>query len=310
MGYKQITCLVFSLLLLQSVFADEIKEQVNVDLVNIFLSATDSKGNFVSDLKPEELVLKENGKVQPITNFSRVLADDSDVPLTIAFLIDTSGSMEQYFDVASRAATTALEQLRPKDKILLFGFDEKAHQITPTAMSPNDIIQALHSLKPENAGTAIYDSTYEVGEKLNDAPGRRIIVLITDGEDNKSQQDSDALAKQLSAVDISVLTIGLWSWVSHGPGGMPGGFSGMPRRGDLNYLAENTGGYVFFPESAHDVDRLLDKFRSAIANQYYIAYKTPLHTKKEEWRKIEINCTRKGVKLKYRRTYKTEAENS
>src|SRR5262249_41645678 len=158
------------------------------------------------------------------------------------------------------------------------------------------------------AGTAIYDSAYEVAEKLNDAPGRRIIVLITDGEDNKSQQDSDSVAKQLSAVDISVLAIGLWSWVSHAPGGMPGGFSGMPRRGDLNYLAENTGGYVFFPESAHDIDRLLDKFRSAIANQYYIAYKTPLHTKKEEWRKIDISCTRKGVKLKYRRTYKTETE--
>src|SRR5262245_34161078 len=107
MGYKQkITFLVFSLLVLQTVFADEIKEQVNVDLVNIFVSATDSKGNFISDLKPEELVLKENGKPQAITNFSRVLADDSDVPLTIAFLIDTSGSMEQYFEVASRAATT------------------------------------------------------------------------------------------------------------------------------------------------------------------------------------------------------------
>ncbi|PWT93414.1 MAG: hypothetical protein C5B54_01835 [Acidobacteria bacterium] len=284
----------------------KLQEQVNVDLINVYLTATDKKGNFIDDLKPEELLIKEDGKQQEITNFSKITSEDSTISLTVAFLIDTSGSMEAHFPVASRAANTVLQQLRPQDRMQLFAFDQTLRQLTPFTTNEPEVEQALAQLKAQNAATAIYDSTCEAAEKIRDQQGRQIIVLITDGEDNKSLKSSDETARLLNSMNITVLAIGLWSWrPAFGGFGMGGNDS--PRRGDLNFIAENTGGYVFFPESATQADEMLNKLRSAITNQYFLAYRTPTISKNET-RKIEISCKRKGVKLRYRRSYSAAPE--
>src|SRR5262245_9851237 len=91
----QFVVFLFSCLIFSIAAAQELQEQVSVDLVEAYISTLDSEGNPIEDLNQNEFILKEDGKEQPISYFSRLQAAESQVPLTIAFLVDTSGSMSR-----------------------------------------------------------------------------------------------------------------------------------------------------------------------------------------------------------------------
>src|SRR3990172_975002 len=129
---------VFSMVVLPSVrvLAQQFHEDVAVERVNVYLTAIDKKGQFVTDLKPDELVIKENGVVQAVTNFANLSLQsndplgEKDVPITVAFLIDSSESMsagiQRYtkIDIVKNASFRLLDELREQDQMMLISFNE------------------------------------------------------------------------------------------------------------------------------------------------------------------------------------------
>src|SRR3972149_4362285 len=128
-GRIRVTVLVFILVSLPFASGQQLEEQVTVELVQVDLVATDSKGSVVTDLTEEDFTLKENGRVQTITHFYNSANDQSRYPLTISFVIDTSYSMHERvagltrIDIAVKAAELVMNQLKTDDLIELIEFN-------------------------------------------------------------------------------------------------------------------------------------------------------------------------------------------
>jgi Ca-activated chloride channel family protein len=292
-----------------AIVQDKLHEEVKVELVNVSLTATDWKGHFVIDLKPQDLTLKENGIVQQITHFSNSASENDEAPLTIAFLIDTSTSMNEgangvrKIDIAKDAVAQILKELRSEDKMILLTFNRDSFQVSELTSDKKQLEQALLTLNIKYGRTALFDSIYTGLEKIKNEWGRKIMVICSDGQDNASTHRLDeVLLGNLNAADITVLALGtvyfepVYSW--------PGQKEELRRaKEELQRLANETGGFAYFPSKLQDANKVTEKLREIIRSQYFIGY-TPTNLSMDgSWRKIEISCKRSNVKLRYREGY-------
>ena len=285
-------------------FAQQIHEDIAVELVNVYLSATDTKGRFVTDLTPAELVLRENGVAQPITNFTNFASEVSDklgergVPLTVAFVIDTSASMgsrvsgQQKIDIVKNAAFRLLDELRTEDTVTLVAFNDVPSEVTPLTLEKKRLEQDLLFQGVNEGNTALLDSVYFAMEKLKGRFGRKIIVVCSDGEDTASYLRFDEVLTNLIASDMTVLAFGTMALNS----------SSLKGRFILQKLAEASGGYAFFPGSLAALDQVMEKLKQGMRSQYSLGFR-PGQKAGGSWRKIEITCKRPGLKLRYREGY-------
>lgn len=292
-------------LLLSSIAIAQIHENVNVDLVNVYLSATDSKGHFITNLKQEELTLKEDGVVQNLSNFTNFALEKSDklgekdVPLTLAFVIDTSQSMgeeisggQQKIDIVKNAAFRLLDELRSEDSTMLITFNDTPTEVTPLTSDRKKMEQDLLFQDVQGGNTAVLDSIYFAMEKIKAKFGRKIIVICSDGEDTASYLKFDEVLSNLIASDVTVLAFGTMALNS----------SSMKGRFILEKIADASGGYAFFPTNLESLNEVMEKLRQGMRSQYSLAYHS---TKKPDgsWRKIQIASKRSGIKLRYREGY-------
>jgi VWFA-related protein len=286
------------------ILGQQLHEEIAIEVVNVFLSAIDSHGRFVTDLTPADLIMKEDGVVQKITNFTNFAREGSDklgekdVPLTVAFAIDTSQSMAQTvsgqrkMDIVKNAAFRLLDELRPEDTITLVAFESFPSQVTSFTSDKKRVEKDLlfQDIKPGN--TALLDAIYFAMEKMKGTFGRKIIVVCSDGEDTASYLRFDEVLSNLIASDVTVLAFGTMALSS----------SSVRGRFTLQRLAEASGGYAFFPTSLGSLEEVMEKLRQGMRSQYSLGYRP---TKKADgsWRKIEITCNRGGLKLRYREGY-------
>ncbi len=267
---------------------------INVDLVNVLFTVTDRKGKLVTDLSKDELKLYEDNKLQSITNFSR----ETDLPLTIAILIDTSSSIRDRFKFEQEAAIDFLYRtLRPKkDKALLITFDSAIELIQDFSDNPEVVAKAIRQVRP-GGGTKMLDAIYlACQEKLKAEAGRKIIILISDGDDNLSLETLSSTLEMAQRSDVSLFTISTNS----------SGFFGLtaPKSDKiLKRLAEDTGGRAFFPFKAEDLSQSFQDISSELRSQYSLAYRSSNGNRDGSFRAIKIDPERKNVKVKSRRGY-------
>jgi len=285
-------------------FSQGIQERVDIDIVNVYLSATDSEQRFVTDLKPGEIILKEDGAIQKIEHFTNLALEpgrslgEKGVPLTVAFVIDISNSMnatihgQTKIDIVKSAALRLLDELRAEDKMTLIAFGETATQVTPLTSDKKPFEQELLFQGVELQNTALLDAVYFAMEKLKQEFGRKIIVVCSDGEDTASYLRFDEVLSNLVASDITVLAFGTMALTS----------SSLKGHYILERLAQASGGYAFFPTSMSMLERMMEKLRQGMRSQYSLGYR-PGKKMDGTWRKIEIRCTRPGLKLRYREGY-------
>jgi VWFA-related protein len=285
--------------------SQDIRETVKVDLVNVYLSATDSKGHFITDLKQEELILKENGTAQSITHFSNFANEQSDklgekdVPLTLALVIDKSESMSteiqgtNKLDIVKNAAFRLLDELRENDRMTMISFNDMPAEETPLISDKKRISTAILFQDVEGGYTSLLDSVYFAMDKLKDQQGRKIIAVFSDGEDTASHLKMDEVISNLVASDVTVLAFGTMSL----------GSNSLRGRYVLEKLAEASGGYAFFPTSLRALNDVMEKLRISMRSQYSLGYKPMAEKTNTGWRVIDITCKRPGVKLRYRKGY-------
>jgi VWFA-related protein len=287
-------------------------DEVTVELVQIDLTAVDRKGAFVKDLQPSELVLKENGHTQQIIHFSNSNDDNSSVPLTVYFLVDTSWSMTSKIgkvtrtEIAQKAANRVLDELREEDRFLVMEFTTSSEEIFSLSSNKEDARARISALKPKGAATALLDVLSLSLQRLEGESGRKIVVLFSDGEDTASKTPYSITVENVRRSDATIVAFGpkpppspLGKNLS-APASIRNAYKGKVL---LENFAEISGGYAFFPNKEKEWEKAMEQLRLLIRSQYTLAYKPAKSILRNQWRKIDIQCKRRGVKLKHRPGY-------
>ncbi len=267
---------------------------VNVDLVNVIFTVMDRRGHLVTNLEKGDFLLYENNAPQQITNFAR----ETDLPLSIALLIDTSTSIRDRFKFEQEAAIDFLTKaLRPRqDKALLISFDTGIDLVQDFTDDLKLLDESIHQVRP-GGGTKMLDAIYlACEEKLRGERGRKVLIIISDGDDNLSIRTVAATLEMAQKSDVTIFCISTNS----------AGFFGVkaPQADKvLKKLAEETGGRAFFPFKAEDLSHSFQDIGDELRSQYSLGYKSSNPARDGSFRTIRLETERKNLKVKSRRGY-------
>jgi Ca-activated chloride channel family protein len=251
--------------------------KVNVKLVNVFTTVTNSGGAPVSDLKEEDFQVFEDGKPQKIAVFHR----ESELPLSIVVAVDTSLSTrgDQKLELES-ARRFAHAILRPIDGLSLFQFSEVVDQITPFTADVRVIDRAINHIRP-GAATALYDTLYLGSQALQQRRGRKVMVVITDGGDTVSQtnyQQAVRAAQEAEVILYSIIIVPIESNAGRDIGGEHA----------LIQLSRDTGGKYFYASGLAQLDAAFQQISDELRTQYLIAYYPSTRLSESDFRRIDI----------------------
>jgi VWFA-related protein len=282
------------------VFCQESRPTIRaeVNLVDIIFTATDKKGQPVRGLKMDDFEIFENKQAQKIEYFSD-LDKSSEVPLTIALLIDTSGSVKDKLDYEIATAVEFFKGiLRPnKDLALIIQFDSEVILVQDFTQNQRDLLRALNSLKAGN-NTALYDAIYlAADEKLKGEIGRKVIIVITDGADTASKVRKEEAIESAQKADALIYGIGVQT---------EGTDFGVLKR-----FAEETGGIFFSPHvNFKEIQAAFQAIGKELQGQYSLAYFPSNKRKDGSFRAVEIRCKTSGVRIRARKGYYAANKNS
>jgi VWFA-related protein len=287
---------------------------VNVNLVDIYFSARDKNG-FVTGLGINDCQLYEEGKLQTIKN----LTAEKNLPLTIGILLDTSGSQQYVLPLEKESGARFLKEvLTPKDEAFLISFDVNVDLLADFTNSPRELQRAIDKASINAAsssagipgigggpmptsnprGTLLYDAVYLAAhEKLNTQTGRKIMVLLTDGGDQGSQEtlkSATEAAQKANAILYVILIADQQFQAGYGP------FSGARAMEDL---AHDTGGRVInVGHNGRKLEDAFDQIQDELRTQYLASY-TPANKEADgKFRKIKLDCG-KGLNIQARKGY-------
>ena len=251
--------------------------KVNVKLVNVFTTVTDSNGSPVSSLKQEDFLVLEDDKPQKIAVFHR----ESELPLSIVVAIDTSLSTrgDQKLEVES-ARRFAHAILRPIDGLSLFQFSEIVDQVTPFTSDLRVIDRAINRIH-SGAATALYDTLYLGSDALLERRGRKVMVVITDGGDTVSKttyHEAVREAQQAEVIIYSIIIVPIENSAGRDIGGEHA----------LIQLARDTGGKYFYASGLQQLDAAFRQISDELRTQYLIAYYPSTRLADSDYRSIEI----------------------
>jgi Ca-activated chloride channel homolog len=235
----------------------------DVTRVNMLFAVTDKKGRFITNLTQDDFQVFENKKPQKILEFM----SESDLPLRLAILIDTSNSIRDRFKFQQEAATNFINSVvRKQDKAMIVSFDTAAELVADLTGDTQVLENAVRSLRP-GGGTALYDAIYfACKEKLSrDQPMykyRRAIVILSDGDDNESRYSRDQALEMAQRADTVLYTIS--TNITH-----------IETDGDkvMRYFASETGGASFFPFQASDLNQSFENIANELRHQYNLFYR-------------------------------------
>ena len=256
------------------------KLKVDVKLVNVFVTVTDSRGAPVGGLTKDNFVLQEDGLDQKIAVFEK----QSALPLSIALAVDTSLSTRHDLPLEQTSAKRfAQDILRPVDALSLFTFSEIVRQQLSFTPDLKRIDEAIDHIRGGSA-TAVYDAVYLVSRSLEHRDGRKVIVLITDGGDTASKVDyQDALraAQEAEAIVYSIIIVPIENSAGRETGGEHA----------LIQLSNDTGGKYYYATSIQELDAAFHKISDELRTQYLLAYYPSQRTSWSEFRRITVHLT-------------------
>ena len=266
--------------------------------VAVYATVTDGSGRLVTDLTQEDFEVRESGKAQPITVFSKEVQ-----PITLVMMLDRSGSMKGNFQLVDQGAEAFVREMLPADKARIGSFAEKI-QLDPEQFTSDkaELIKILRTRLQQKGPTPLWNALDLSIKELKPQEGRRVILLFTDGSDapgnfrlnNMSFMD---VARRAQEADVMVYAIGLEGRDLSG-----GGF-GMVTRPDagLPSIAGDTGGGYFELRTAADLSMTFAKVADELRRQYLLGF-TPSKLD-DKMHKLEVKVKRPGMKVRARKEY-------
>ncbi len=278
------------------------KIKVAVELINLYASVRDDKRRPVNDLSQEEFRILEDGQEQKLAFFSR----QSDLPVTLGLLMDTSGSMQRILYAEQEAASRFLAQvMRKGDLSFVMSFDSNVDLLADHTDDPNRLERAIHGarinapsglgpLPSSRGGTLLYDAIYlACYEKLAGEAGRKAIVLLSDAVDTGSRKSLEAAIEGAQRTDTVIHVLFIEDVEGYGGGG-----GGVARK-----LAEETGGRMVPVRSEKDLKRAFDTLSEEFRTYYTLGYYPSNASRDGKFRKVKVETTRKDLRVLTRKGY-------
>ena len=270
--------------------------EVNVVQVPLIVTVADNKGQLVTTLKKEDFKVFEDNRLQKIDSFS----SETDLPLSIALLVDQSSSTIDNLDFERSAAIDFFASIvkRMKDRAMVIGFSTNAHLLVDFTDDTNSLSAGLKKLQA-GGGTAIYDALYLTSQqKLAREEGdrRKVIILISDGDDTASQYNLLQAMDMVQRHDALIYAISV---------NRASNTKGEDReRGDkaIQRMVDETGGRAYFPTKLSDLYAEFEKIENELRSQYTISY-TPMNPFDGTYRKVRVEVTDKKYKARTRAGY-------
>ncbi|MEI9975193.1 MAG: VWA domain-containing protein [Ignavibacteriota bacterium] len=250
-----------------------------VTVVSMAFSVTDRKGRFVTGLTKDDFDVLENGRAQTIAEFTA----EPTLPLRVAVLIDTSNSIRDRFKFEQEAASQFLDEIlrSDQDKAMIVSFDSNVQTVCDLTSNTDKLSRAIHDLRP-GGGTAMYDGLRFAAERLaQEQPSygfRRIIIIVTDGEDNQSHSTRDQALEAAQMADTFIYAIST------------NNLSSGDTDGDkvLRYFTGQTGGKTHFPFKLEDLATDFQIIAEEVRHQYNITYHPEPLVNDGMFHKVEI----------------------
>jgi Ca-activated chloride channel family protein len=252
-----------------------------VNRVILWVTVTDRSDRLVGDLTKDSFTVYEDGAPQTIRDF---LLEDR--PITMAIVLDSSGSMRDAMPEVHEAAAGFVETLRPQDKALVIDFDDKVFLLQDIVSDQAALKDAVTSTEALGS-TALYDALHAAFRKLRGIEGRKAIVLLTDGDDTSSQFSYNRILEEAKAQSVLIYGIGL----------------GEVKKGVLKEFSETTGGRAFFVAKASQLADVYHKIAEELRRQYYLSYSTTNKTWDGRFIKLEVKSSNPDWTVRARRGY-------
>jgi len=253
----------------------------DVDEVLLHASVIDDKQHIVTNLDRGAFTVFEDGKQQSILSFRH-----EDIPVAMGIVIDNSGSMREKRNKVNQAALNLVRSSNPKDEVFIVNFNDEYYLDQDFT---NDLLKLKDALEKIDArgGTALFDAVVASAEHLkrNARLEKKVLFVVTDGEDNASNENLEQAIKQLQEENgPSVYAIGILGDEEHP----------KKARRALEIIAQRTGGIAFFPKTLDEVDAISKTIAGDIRNQYTIGYRPTNPKSTGGFRQIRVDAHGKG----------------
>ena len=268
----------------------------SVEEVNLIFTATDKHGHFKKNLKSSDFAVWDDGKPPAAV---RSFRSETDLPLRVGLVFDVSGSITSRFPFEQEAAIRFFNQvIRPNtDQAFVMAFNSTPRLVQDFTDDPQLLASGVEKLTP-GGGSAVYDALYAAAsEKLMgthaDRPVRRVIILISDGEDNQSRVKAGDVVEAARRAEVSIYAISTTN-------------SNIFSRGDhvMERLGDETGGRTFFPSKIEDVVHAFDSIQEELRSQYALSYKPANFDADGHYRRIQIQARNdKNLVIRARKGY-------
>ncbi|HEY9504111.1 MAG TPA: VWA domain-containing protein [Pyrinomonadaceae bacterium] len=279
--------------------------------VRLPITVTDKKGQFVPGLTKEDFMVLEDKVPQQIETFSDDLS--LTLPLYIAVLMDTSPSTAGKLKFQQESAMNFIQTVvKPrKDRVLFATFDDQINLLQDFTDKLDLLDKAVYSVKKMGTQTALYDAIWQFcDEKMRTVPGRRVLLVVSDGEDTYSRaniRDAIDIAQRTETTIFAISTKA--GFLATVPGVEAGQVADKKDR-DLLSLAEETGGAAFFTGDMLSLERSFTRISKELRAQYLVTYNPTNKSYDGTFRKIDVKLTQgKGdLKVRTKRGYKAIAD--
>ena len=274
--------------------------KVDVKLVRLLVTVKDARGELISSLEKPEFTVYDSGVKQDIAVFEH----HTELPLSVSLLIDTSGSTSSNL----RYETTSLEKFlralvregNPQDTVALYAFNDEVTRLNSFTRREQRLVDSLKDLKAR-AGTSLYDAVHLASRDLNGREGRHVIVAVTDGGDTtsvKKYADAFDSAQNADAIIYPILVIPITNDAGRNLGGERA----------LETLAGGTGGRVFQPMGAAELDEAFTQILRDLRTQYLVGYyPRNLPVDAPRFHLVRVELSRKDLRAATRTGYYGDA---
>jgi Ca-activated chloride channel family protein len=252
-----------------------------VQLVEVYATVTDAKGEPVTGLKREDFEIYENNQIQDVSTFAA-----GEFPLTVALGIDRSWSMAgDKLRLAKQASQSFLRALKPDDRSMVVAINNDAEVVAPLTMDRFNQARAVEALDPWST-TALHDAIIATLDRLAPEPGRQALVIFSDGTDRYSKASAAHVIERARRSNALIYLIAF----------------GRERSPLLAELAVVTGGRSFLLRDVRDLDKTLAEVAKELRYQYLLGYTPadPIDAEHPEWRSIRVVLKKPGAKVRAR----------
>ncbi len=258
-------------------------EEVEVNMIELPVGVTDQAGVPLVGLKQEEFEVFEDKKPKKIANF----AFSNDLPLTLGLLVDHSGSMKPHIENTRKAALGFFEKmLGSRDRAFFGGFSWQTTIVSPFVSDLGTLRAQVGAMPEPDGGTALYDAIITGLYRFRSVPGRKALVIVSDGADTVSRVDYAEMLRYVRVARVPLYFIGI-------------GISGMDisASSKMKGLADETGGRALFVRDAKNLDKVYGDLEKELRTQYLVSYYTESTKKNQKYRTVEVKVKRDKVKV-------------